>query len=205
MFWGNPTWKQNAYTAANYRQILIKGATKRPDWKVVCLKCIMGKIAAFIFFHTSFTTCIHCANGITYRSSMFKIERKGNFWKKGWSSQAHKTSPAVFMSAIWHCYSLLICWKSYDLLREKKLQKLKFWFLWHFQANLAAIENHILHRLCMVTHMRLKIRNSWEHALTVQMHSPHDSMLQAARVYLSSKITVDDIEWSDSRRVDCVL
>ena len=33
------------------------------------------------------------------------------------------------------------------------------------------------------------------------MHLPHDVILQSGIVYLSFKTTVDDIEWSDSRRV----
>ena len=37
------------------------------------------------------------------------------------------------------------------------------------------------------------------------MHSRHDIILQAGIVYLSFKTTVDDIEWSNSRRVDYVL
>ena len=35
--------------------------------------------------------------------------------------------------------------------------------------------------------------------------SPHDIILQAGKVHLSSKTTVDDIEWSHSKRVNCVL
>ena len=37
------------------------------------------------------------------------------------------------------------------------------------------------------------------------MHSSHDIILQAGIVYTSFKTTVGDIEWSNSRRVDCVL
>ncbi len=33
------------------------------------------------------------------------------------------------------------------------------------------------------------------------MHSPHDIKLPAGTVYLSFKTTVDDTEWSDSKRV----
>ena len=39
---------------------------------------------------------------------------------------------------------------------------------------------------------------------TVEMHLPHDIRLQDDKVYLSLKSSVDDINWSDSRRVDCV-
>ena len=37
------------------------------------------------------------------------------------------------------------------------------------------------------------------------MHLPHGFILQAGRVYLSFKPTMDGIDWSDSGRVDCVL
>ncbi len=37
------------------------------------------------------------------------------------------------------------------------------------------------------------------------MHSSHDIILQAGTVYLQIKTVVDDIDWSDSRRVDSAL
>ncbi len=39
---------------------------------------------------------------------------------------------------------------------------------------------------------------------TMSMHSPHDIILQAGIVYLSSQTTVDDTKWSNSRRVKIV-